>query len=115
MISFRFDEALIKRRQLAVDLFQPRSQYLKFFTTPSLEQAAADQVVDCLMSLTVADRSHQSADPFARPGLAEGNAPALEQVQHELEVLQLLDRYRVQFPDAREQVAIFFEVQCGRG
>src|SRR6266566_1072585 len=101
MVAFRFDEAGVELRQRAVDWPEFAGENLKFFATAPFDERAANQVVDDLVPLPVTDGFHQTGNPRTRMGLAERDAAACEQIQHELEMLQFLDGDSVEFCDAR--------------
>src|SRR5437667_4725380 len=111
MVAFRFHEAGVERGQHAIDWQEFAGEDLKFFATPPFDERTANQMVDHLVSLPVADGFHQAGNPRTRIRLAEGDAAAFEQIQHELEVLQFLDGDGVEFCDARIEVAVFLQVQ----
>src|SRR5438270_14078204 len=113
MVPLRFNKAAIKLRERGIDWLQLICEHLKFFTTASFDERAADQVIDCLISLPIANLPHQASDPWAGIRLAERNTALFEQIEHKLEMLQLFDRNGVQLLDAPVKVAILFEIQGG--
>src|SRR5258708_2967153 len=115
VIAFRFDEAAVESGKLGIGDSQLAGQDLKFFAASAFDQTATNQMVNDLVTLAVADGVHQTGDPGAGVGLAEGDGALLEEVQHEVEVLKLFDGDGVEFLDAREQVAVFLEVQGAGG
>ena len=115
VVALGFDEAGVEGGQLGVAVGEGGGEDLEFFATASLDQRAADEVVDDLRPAAVANAAHEAGDPRAGMRLGEGNAAAFEQREDELEVLQFLDGDGVEFFDARKEVAIFFEIERGGG
>ena len=68
-------------------------------------------MVDDLRSLPASHRLHQAGNPRAGIRLAEGNATAIEQVEHELKVLQFLDSNGVEFCHAWIEITVFLQVE----
>src|SRR6266480_5099179 len=115
MVALGLHQAGVKPRQNWIDRFQFAGEDLKFFATAPFDERATTQMVEDLASLAVADGFHQTGNPRARIRLAEWNAPDFQEIQHELEMLEFLDGDAIEFFDARVKVAIFFQVQGGRG
>src|SRR5437762_956532 len=105
MVPFGFNKTGVESRQSFVDGLKCICEYLKFFATTAFDQSAADQVIDGLMPLTIANGAHQTADPRARIWLAESNTTLFKQIEHELEMLQLFDGDGVQLFNAIVKVA----------
>src|SRR6185369_7412521 len=110
MIAFGLYQAGIKSSQFHIDGWQFASEHLKFFAASAFDQRAANQVVDDLRALAIPNRAHQTTDPRAGIGLAEGDAAALQQIEHELEMLEFFDGDGVEFLHASVEIAIFLEV-----
>src|SRR3974390_678566 len=110
MITFRFDEAAVKGAKLGVTASEFAGEDLKFLTAPSLNETAADEVIDPLVPRPAADRSHQAANPRTGIGLTEGNAALFQKVQYQLEMLQFFNRNRVELVDPRKQVTKFLQI-----
>src|SRR4051794_30318995 len=73
-------------------------------------------MIDDLKTGALANAAHEASDPLTRLRLCKRNAAPLQQREHELEMLQLFDGDRVEFIDALEKLAIFFERdRSGRG
>src|ERR1041384_2072547 len=62
----------------------------------------------------IADRSHQAGDPGAGIGLSKRYATFVQEIQHELEMLEFFNGDGVELLDAGIEGAIFLEVQRGR-
>src|SRR4051812_14423215 len=92
MIAFRFHEAAVKSSQFRINRWQFAREHLKLFATAPLDQRKAEQVIDRLMSLAVSYRTHQPTDILAGDGLAKRNPSLLQQIEHQIEMLKLLDR-----------------------
>ena len=111
VVAFGFDETGVETGELGIGGLQGRGKHLEFFATASLNEAATDEVINDLAVLTWANGFHETGDPGTRIRLSERNAAAFEKVEHEFEMLQFFDGNGVEFFDAREQVAKFFEVE----
>src|SRR5207302_823678 len=92
MVSFGFDKSAVELRQFRIHIFQFGCENLEFFATAALDQATADEVINGLMTLAVADGFHEARNPGARIGLPERNPAFFEEVEHELEMLKFFDR-----------------------
>src|SRR4051812_14303744 len=55
MVAFRFDKAGVELGQLWIDRFKFGRQDLEFFTASSFDQRAANEMIDGLVTLTVAN------------------------------------------------------------
>jgi len=89
---------------------------LKLFAAASLDEGAADEVIDELgVVVSGTDGSHETGDPWAAAGLAEGDAAAFEELEDEFEVLEFLDGDGVELADAGEERAVAFEGDGGGG
>ena len=58
MVAFGFDQAAVEYRQLGINGLQFGGQELKLLATSALDERAANQVIDDLMALPIADRAH---------------------------------------------------------
>ena len=67
-------------------------------------------MIDGLVPLAVADCMHQAGDPLAGVGLPERNAASPQESEYELEVLQLLNRDRIQLIHMRIEITVFLEI-----
>jgi hypothetical protein len=115
MVAFGFDEAGVEVGELGIDWSEGGGEDLEFFAASALDQGAADEVINGLIPLAVADGAHEAGNPRAGERLAKGNAASLEEAEDELEMLEFLDGDGVEFFDTGKEVAIFFEVERAGG
>src|ERR1051325_2234091 len=115
MIPLRLDQAGVEGGQFGIDAAQLVREDLKLLTTASFDQRAANEMIDDLAASAVPHCAHQPADPRARILLAEFDAASLQKVQDELKMLKLFNGDRVQFLDARVEIAVLLEIQGRRG
>src|SRR5438034_1053480 len=78
---------------------------------PRVEELNAIAIEELQHFQLVLNLLKQRGNPRAGIGLAKRNAALLEQIEHELKVLEFFNGDGVEFFDAREQIAIFFEIQ----
>src|SRR5438445_477516 len=88
MISFGLDKAAIKGSEFGLGCLEVGGKELEFLTAPAFNKAATEQMVYDLQPAAVADGPHQALNPRAGTWLAKGDAAPLEEVEHELEVLE---------------------------
>jgi len=80
---------------------------LKFLATSTLDEGAADEMVNGLVALHVTDGAHEAGNPFAGDRLAKRDAAPAQEGENELKMLKLLDGDGVQFPHPAIQVPVF--------
>ena len=58
MVAFRFDQAGVECGKFLIDWFEFGREDLEFFAASSFNERTANEMVDRLVSLTIADRAH---------------------------------------------------------
>jgi tetratricopeptide (TPR) repeat protein len=91
VVPFGFNQTAVKGREFRIVGLEGLGQDLELLATPAFHQGATDQVIDGLEALSGAHGTHQAGDPGAGERLAKGDAALLQEAQHQLEVLQLLN------------------------
>src|SRR5882724_9966049 len=114
MVPLGFNETAVECRQFEINGGQFAREDLEFFTASAFDERTADQVVDDLEALAITHSTHQTGDPGTRIGLSEWDSAPLEQIQHQLEMLELFHGDRVQLAHTRKQIPVFFKVQRTR-
>jgi hypothetical protein len=96
VVPLGLDETPVEPGQLRIRDLKIGGQDLELLAAPTLHQRATDQMIDGLMSVSAPYRPHQARNPGAGEGLSELDGAFLEQVQHQLKMLQFLDGNRVE-------------------
>src|SRR5207247_7528813 len=108
MVALGFNETAVECRQFGINGGQFAREDLEFFTASAFDQRTADQVVNDLETLAITHSTHQAGDPRTGIRLSEWDSTSLEQIQHQLKMLQLFNGDRVQLAHTRKQIPVFF-------